>query len=231
MQQQPEGWGIMSRRHESQDALLLAETLAMRLCHDIAGQVNAITGAIEVLSDEDGADPEALALAGEAGTLLARRVRLARTAWGPAGAAMGLDEWRGLLEGLPRRGVTLDLDGVEGGHFAPEAARLALNVLLLATECLPAGGVVEVAGRPDQDIMVRLHGPRAAWPAGFAGMLTDPEAAWESLRTADPARVARALQAPLTALIAQAAGLRLSVLMAAQAEAAPPLLVGLAPRH
>jgi hypothetical protein len=39
------------------------------------------------------------------------------------------------------------------------------------------------------------------------------------------------LQGPLTALVAQAAGLRLSLLMGAQAEAAPPLLVGLAPRH
>ena len=231
MQQQPVGWGIMSRRHESLDALLLAETLAMRLCHDIAGQVNAITGAVEVLRDEDGADPEALALAGEAGALLARRVRLARAAWGPAGVPMGLEEWRGLLEALPRRGVTLDLDGVEGGDFAPEAARLALNVLLLAGECLPAGGVIEVAGRPDQDIMVRLHGPRAAWPVGFAGILADPEAAWETLRAAEPARVARVLQGPLTALVAMAAGLRLSLLMGAQAEAAPPLLVGLAPRH
>lgn len=228
MQQSPEGWQIMSWVHDPMDALLLAETLAVRLCHDMAGQVNALTGAMEVLREE--ADPEALALAGDAADMLARRLRLARIAWGPAGSPMAVEEWCRLAEGLRRRGVSIDLDGVDpGSHFTPAAARLSLNVLLLAAEALPAGGLIEAAGQPDQDIVVRIRGPRAAWPAGLAAMLAEPDAAWQSLRQADPTTLSRALQAPLTALIAQAEGLSVRLLMGAQAEAAPPLLVTLAP--
>lgn len=210
------------------EALLLAETLAMRLCHDLAGQVNALTGAMEVLREES--DPEALALAGDAADMLARRLRLARTAWGPIGAPMSVDEWCRLAEGLRRRGVSINLHGVDpASHFSGAAARLGLNVLLLAAEALPAGGVIEAAGQPDQDMVVRIHGPRAAWPPGLAAMLADPGPAWDSLRNADPAMGSRRLQAPLTALVAQAAGLRVSLLMGPQAEAAPPLLVGFRP--
>lgn len=231
MQQRPEGWEIVSRRHDPVDPLLLAETLAVRLCHDLSGQVNALTAAIEVLNDESGADPEALALASDAGALLARRLRLARAAWGRTGGPLSVAEWRDLAGALVRRGIAFDLDGVDDtGHFGPGAGRLALNLLILAAEALPAGGVIEVVGHPAHDIMLRIQGPRAAWPAGFAGMLADADAAWDSLRAADRALAAKALQAPLTVLIAQAEGLRISLLMGPAAEAAPPLLVTLAPR-
>ncbi len=228
MQQRPEGWEIMSRRHDPVEALLLAETLAVRLCHDLSGQVNALTAAMEVLRDEDGADPEALALAGDAADLLARRLRLARAAWGRTGGPLSVAEWRDLAGALARRGITFDLDGVDPtGHFSPGAARLALNLLILAAEALPAGGVVEAAGHPGQDLLLRIQGPRAAWPIGFAAMVAEPDAAWDSLRQAEKAMAAKALQGPLTALIAQAEGLRISLLMGPHAEAAPPLLVTL----
>jgi histidine phosphotransferase ChpT len=218
----------MSRHHDPMDGLLLAETLAVRLCHDLSGQVNALTGCMEILREE--ADPEALALAGDAADMLARRLRLARAAWGRTGGPMSVAEWRQLAEALARRNVVFALDEVDPTeHFAPAAARLTLNLLILAAESLPAGGVIEVAGQPGQDLMVRISGPRAAWPAGLAGMLADPDLAWESLRQADPTMASRALQAPLTALIAHAEGLRISMLMGPQAEAAPPLLVTLAP--
>ena len=35
------------------------------------------------------------------------------------------------------------------------------------------GGIIEAAGQPDQDIVVRIRGPRAAWPGGLAAMLAD----------------------------------------------------------
>ena len=82
------------------DGLLLAETLAVRLCHDLSGQVNALTGCMEILREE--ADPEALALAGDAADMLARRLRLARAAWGRTGGPMSVAEWRQLAEALAR---------------------------------------------------------------------------------------------------------------------------------
>jgi histidine phosphotransferase ChpT len=218
-------------RQGDADALFLAETLATRLCHDLSGQVNAMVGAVEVMQ-HDATDPEALGLATDAGDSLVRRLRLARSAWGGLGGPMTVDEWRTLVDGMARRGVRLDLDGVTGsGCFAPAAARLALNVMLLASECLPAGGVIEAAGDPDQDLLVRITGPRAAWPSGLAAMIADPDEAMEILRQADAVSAARSLQASLTAMIAHAGGQRLSFLFSAEAEAAPPLLVGLVPVH
>ena len=61
----------------------------------------------------------------------------------------------------------------------------------------------------------------ATGPAGFVGLLADPNQAWAMLD--DPAR----LQAPLTALLAQAAGLSMSLLMGATATPAPALLLRL----
>lgn len=219
----------MRRQLDTVDALFLAETLAARLCHDLSGQVNALVCAVEVMRDEPGPDPDVIGLANDAGEALVRRLRLARAAWGHAAGPMGMDEWRALVEGMPRRGVRIDLDGVAtDGFFSAAAARLTLNVMMLATESLPGGGVVQVSGDPGRDFVVQLHGPRAAWPAGLAAMILDPTEAVDSLRRADAMAAARTLQASLTALIAHASDQRISLLLGAQTESAPPLLVGLA---
>lgn len=216
-------------RQDSVSALFLAEILAMRLCHDLSGQMNALAGAIEELRDTEVADRDTIELASDASESLVRRLRLARAAWGRSDSPMAVDEWRALVEVMPRRGVELDLDGInQAGIFAPAAARLTLNVLLLAAEALPAGGVIQVAGEPDQDILVRIHGPRAAWPAGLAAMMADPAEAIDHLGRTEGVAAARMLQAALTALIAHASGQRLSFLLGPAAETAPPLLVALA---
>ncbi len=220
----------MRGRQKSVDALFLAETLASRLCHDLSGEVNALAGAVEEMRDSACPDRDAIELANDACEALVRRLRLARAAWGGLGGPMGMEEWRTIVDFMPRRGVTLALDGVsEAGFFAPAAARLTLNVLLLATESLPAGGVVEVSGKPERDLLVRIRGPRAAWPAGMAGMMADPAEAVDHLRRIDAMAAARTLQAALTALIAHATGQRISFLLGPHAEDAPPLFVALVP--
>ena len=73
-----------------------------------------------------------------------------------------------------------------------------LNLLLLAAESLPGGGIVALSGSPAHSILVTISGPRAAWPAGLAIWLNDEAAAWQAM-LADPRR----LQAPLTALLAR----------------------------
>ena len=125
------------------------------------------------------------------------------------------------------RRVRLDLTGlVPGSAFPPPAARVILNLVLLAAESLPGGGTVALSGSSADSILVTIAGPRAAWPAGFATWLHDESAAWEAM-VADPRR----LQAPLTALLARGLGLRLSMLMPAgpvgDAEVSPPLLLSL----
>lgn len=222
----------MQAWNDSNDMLLLAEALATRLCHDLSGNLNAVIGAVEMMRHDPDLADEALDVAGDAATALVRRVQMVRAAWGPDGGAVGVDELHMLMDGMFGRRIRVDLSGLAGSaSFAPSAARLTLNVILLAAESLPAGGVVEVVGDPARDLMVIINGPRAAWPSGFAQMLTDPARARNGLRTADGLAAARSVQGPLTALIAHAAGLRLALLLAPATEAAPPLLVTLTPLH
>lgn len=100
----------MSGRQSSVDSFFLAETLASRLCHDLSGEVHALAGAIEEMRDSAASDREAIELADDACEALIRRLRLARAAWGALGGPMAMDEWRALVDFMPRRGVTLALD-------------------------------------------------------------------------------------------------------------------------
>ena len=119
----------------------------------------------------------------------------------------------------------MDLSELDhAGVFQPAAARLLLNLVLLGSEALPAGGTVVLSGSPLHDVLIEIGGPRAAWPAGFASALADEQAAWDALERP------LAMQSSLTALLARSFPYRLSFLMSgAPHETAPPLLLTLAP--
>jgi len=213
----------------TQDLLRLAELLCARLCHDLSGPLGALIGILD-LAREEAPESETVGLAEETAAELAQRLRLLRAAWGRESDE--LDKARlqvfaaGLLSG---RRVRLDLDGLAPDRlFPPAAGRVMLNLLLLAAESLPGGGMVALADAPSDGVLLTISGARAAWPAGLSRWLTDPENAVEAI-IADPRR----LQAPLTALLIRGYGYRLSVLMPASAvgesELSPPLLLSLRP--
>jgi hypothetical protein len=130
-----------------------------------------------------------------------------------------------------KRKVLLDFDRLaEGMVFTPEAARAILNLVLLAVESLPGGGVVVLCGNNEGSVLVTISGARAAWPTGLASWLLDEGAAWEAIGLG-----AHNVQGPpdhLTTLLVRENGFRLSMLMPAgaggEAEALPPLLLELA---
>ena len=198
----------------------LAELLATRLCHDLAGPLGGLNMALA----EVPRDAEALPLALDAMRNLKLRFALLRAAWGEAQPELGAAQLVELARGLPnaaRLQLVIDLRPA-GAVFAPLAGRAALNLLLLAAECLPRGGRLALSGEPGGQMLLSLAGPRAAWPAGFAGLLAEPATAWTALHDADGVR---ALQAPLTVLLAAEAGARGSLLLARVAETAPQLLM------
>ncbi len=203
------------------DGLRLAELLAARLCHEVGGPAGTLAGALEIARTEPGSAAEALDIAAQAAAGLAARLRLLRAAWAGAAEALDIAALRALCAGLPRH-VWVDLDGLPADrHFPAAAAQVLLNVLLLAAESLPKGGVVVVgAAGPDATLVVP-RGQNAAWPPGFAAWMADPAPAWRAIDSAAPRR----LQGPLTALLAHAAGARMSFALAADAEAAPPLML------
>ena len=109
----------------------------------------------------------------------------------------------------------------------PPTGRLVLNILLLAAESLPGGGLIALSGSPASDVLVTIDGPRAAWPPGFAACLTDETAAWEALTARAFAGAADRPDGPPS----MAAALDADAGRApAPAHAAPPLLL-VAPRR
>lgn len=203
------------------DGLRLAELVATRLCHEVSGAAGTLAGAVEIARTEPASAAEALDIAAAAGVSLAARLRLLRAAWTGAAEPLDVAALRALCAGLPRH-VRADFNEFPAGQYFPAGtAQVLLNMLLLAAESLPKGGVVTLAEAGPNAALVVPRGQDAAWPRGLATWMADPAPAWRAAASAGP----RGLQGPLTTLLAHDSGARLSFAFAADAEAAPPLLL------
>jgi hypothetical protein len=195
-------------------ALRLIELTSARLYHDIGDLVGWLGHAVPNSTDEP-APREKTAL--EAAYAITARLELRRTAWVPDGEPMSLARIQSLSRGMPER-ITVDASALDQATvFPPATGRIVVNLLLLAADSLPSGGTVILAGAAD-DLFVRIAGPAAAWPTGMATCLSDETEARSALTEW------HSLQMALTALLAHAAGIRLSVLFAPTARNEPPIL-------
>lgn len=169
------------------DMLRLGGVLMERATHDLAGVVGALGGAIELAGDPDAAE-----IATECVVLLRRRLRLLRAMWHAAEHPMPVAELRELLPALPGAGrVRFQSDRL--GDIPAKHLSIALAALVVASEALPRGGSIELSG----DLKIDVEGAKAAWPAGLATLLVDPQAAHEALRDAEPRDVAAATLAAM----------------------------------
>lgn len=142
---------------------------------------------------------------------------LRRAAWEPDGKLLSLHALSELVRGMPN-GIGVDLSGIEPScAFQPELSRVILNLLLLAAECLPSGGDVLLSGSAD-DLFLRIDGSGAAWPSGMGACLSDETAARAAMTAGGN------VQMPLTALLAHAAGVRLSFLLSPGAASGPQIV-------
>ena len=154
----------------SANPLRLAELMAARLCHDLSGPVGPMAGMRELAQEDPSAAEEALTAARETTDSLVARIRLFRAAWGGDCGPMEIAAISALVaNGTARKRVSLEMSGFTGpapanAPLAPPMARLLLNVLMLGVESLPGGGTLACARQPDGDIVIRITGPRAAWP-------------------------------------------------------------------
>jgi hypothetical protein len=147
----------------------------------------------------------------------AARRTLYRAAWAGTEETMPMERLAGIAAGLPAD-VTLDFDAVPpDAVFPPALARMVLNVLLLAADSLPEGGIVALAGRAD-DLFFQIAGSKASWPAGLALCLVNEA---EALKALDGGA---SLQMAFTALLAHASGIRLSSLFSPAGGNQPAIL-------
>jgi len=206
------------------DTVQLAELVSIKFGHDLSGLAGSLTGILELIADSQDDSTNEVTLAIQTATELMLRLQLLRSAWGGVSEEMDLSTLRAHKLGLVgAERLSLDLDGLDQASFFPIAmARIVLNVMLMAAEAMPGGGVLSLSGDPASHLVIQIAGPGAAWPAGFMLCMADEAEAWAALDGP------RHLQAPLTALIAHHTGMRISIMMSvgpATANRPPPLLL------
>ena len=197
--------------------LQLAEALCARLCHDLSSPLGTLIGVLDLAAEDSTYLAEALPLASETALAMTGRLRLLRAAWGGDCGCLTSEDLSRLAAGLPSR-IRLDVSQLVSGPLSAPVSRILVNLMLLGAEALPRGGTVRLIG--ENDFVVAIDGPAAAWPDALLAAMTD---------LADvPLNDPRTVQAPLAAMLARAAGLRLSLLLAAGpfAAAVPPILLG-----
>lgn len=202
------------------DALRLAETLCARVCHDLSGPLGTLGGMLEMLQEEAAEQPETLTLASDAAESLQRRIQCLRAAWGSNPGPLSIATVTTMAEGLPGANrLTVDLRALPPGtEFPAEIGRALLSVMLMAADSLPVGGRIAVMGSAT-DLIVRVEGPKAAWPAGLPDCLRDDAAILSALDQP------RGLAMPIAILIARNTGVDISLLLATgRADGAPPPL-------
>jgi histidine phosphotransferase ChpT len=128
--------------------------LVSRVCHDLVGPLGAVVNGLEVLEDERDAAMRADALkivTSSAEQALARLqfMRIAFGAAGSAGAELDLGEVGRLVAGLLDGGrVTLSWEPPRV-NWPKDWAKLLMNAVLIAADCLPRGGTVRVVLNAD----------------------------------------------------------------------------------
>ncbi|MEE9273567.1 MAG: histidine phosphotransferase family protein [Robiginitomaculum sp.] len=127
-----------------------AALLCARICHDLVSPIGALGAAIEVLDDDDNMDmrEDAMELiklsAGQASAKL-QFLRLAFGAGGAAPGVLGVKELERLSMGVYGEGKTklnwqFSVEGID-----KPAARILLNLVMLALQSIPRGGKMSVS--------------------------------------------------------------------------------------
>ena len=145
----------------------IASLLCARLCHDLAGPVGAVNNGAELLN-EGGAESmdDARELISSCAGQAVRRLRFFRLAYGSTYGSM---DWSGAMQTseamLSDAKISYTWDGYYDGAEGTDVAgvgKLALNMILLAANCMPRGGTLEfrAAGDVNQpDITLCGQGP------------------------------------------------------------------------
>jgi histidine phosphotransferase ChpT len=129
--------------------LEFAALLVSRVCHDLVSPVGAVVNGLEVLEDETDAAmrADALRLVGASAEQAAARLQFARVAFGAAGSAgaeLDLAEVGRVVTGLLKGGKVELSWAAEAVNWPKNWAKLLMNTVLCAADCLPRGGQLSV---------------------------------------------------------------------------------------
>lgn len=194
------------------EQLRLSQLVCSRLCHDLVGAAGAVNAGLEILAEMGALDDSAMDLARKSGHELTRRLAFFRVAFGAGGAGSNGAEVTSLralamdfLEGSNARLDWPDFgDGVR--EIDPVMGKLLLNLILIASECLPRGGTVTVQ-IAEVDGGVGLAISAAGDDAGLREDLAEGLTPGKALTALD----SRSIHSYLTQLLVLEAGCELEV--------------------
>lgn len=170
------------------EALDLAALLCSRVCHDIISPVGAINNGLEVLDEDNNEEMKAFAfdLIRKSARQASAKLQFARLAFGAAGsvgAEIDLNDAEKVARGY-MDGEKADIAWTAPRVLMPKnQVKLLLNLLLLAIQAVPRGGLIKVtvegeAAHPN--FTLHCSGPSARIPAAFEKLVPGTEAAAEA---------------------------------------------------
>ena len=151
----------------SLDALDLAALLCSRVCHDVISPVGAIANGLEILESEKDPDMRGFAMdliKKSTGVASARLqfCRLAFGAAGSAGASIDTGDAESVARGLVADERTKLIWNATRALLPKNKVKLILNLVLIASQAVPRGGVITVSldgDGPELSITVTATGP------------------------------------------------------------------------
>ncbi|WP_298426367.1 histidine phosphotransferase family protein [Rhodoblastus sp.] len=198
------------------ESLDLAALVASRVCHDVISPVGAIVNGLEVLEEDkdEGMREFALDLIRKSAKAASARLQFCRLAFGAAGsagAAIDTGDAEKVARGLFGDERT-QLNWEAPRVFMPKnKVKLVLNLCLIASACIPRGGVMHVTieGEGDDARMdVSVKGPNLKLASHVADLL---EGRSES-GTVD----AHGIQPYFTGLVARSCGMAVQVVASSE---------------
>ena len=192
------------------DELELAALLCSRVCHDLISPVGAIVNGLEVLDDDPKPEDRefALDLIRKSAKTASARLQFCRLAFGAAGSAgaqIDLGDAHTMAKGQFDDGKLTIAWNLPRLLLPKSRVKLLLNMLVIAQQTIPRGGVLDVDPVGDGETMgfrVTAAGLNARIPQNIADLLGGAHAG-----TVD----AHAIQPHYTRLLAQACGLSVTL--------------------
>src|SRR3954464_12490663 len=194
------------------DALDLAALLCSRVCHDLISPAGAIVNGLEVLEEKD-SDEEtktfALDLIKRSARTASARLQFCRLAFGAAGSASaqtGLGNARVMARGFIEDDKTKLTWNLPHVLLPKNRVKLLLNMLIIAGQTIPRGGVLTVdpiGGGETMGFRISASGLNARIPHAVPALLEG---------TSENGSIdAHAVQPYYAGLLARACGLRVSL--------------------
>jgi histidine phosphotransferase ChpT len=192
------------------DNLELAALLCSRVCHDLISPVGAIVNGLEVLDDNPKPEDRefALDLIRKSAKTASARLQFCRLAFGAAGSAgaqIDLGDALSMAKGHIEDGKCTITWNLPRLLLPKNRVKLLLNMLVIAQQTIPRGGVLTVdpIGEGDQmAFRVAATGLNARVPQNIADLVSGSQ---------PPGVDAHAVQPYYTRLLAESCGLKVTL--------------------